>query len=266
MTETTDASDGSDASHPETIDWNAFWDHADDEDRDGATPSTHHVRDLLAQFFDEKGVPASFASVGCGPGVVAFDVARTHPDATVYGYDAARSIVDENRNRAARDDVENAHFEQAALPDFDPDRQFETVLCYGTLSYVADSATALRALYDAVEPGGHLVLGYPNAGFARHQRRVLDDPAGHGKDPETFDAEEFVRRWRLVLDERSTLSYDAVHAATGTWPRSFWEFTDKPDERWAWRHYPLVWLPKPRDSTTAAGSNVDRDGTTAGNE
>ena len=244
MTGKTDTSHDSDASHPETIDWNAFWQHADAEDREGATPSAHHVRELLAQFFDEKGVPESFASVGCGPGVIAFDVADPHPHTSVRGYDAAASIVDENRERAATDDVANATFEQAALPDFDPGRQFECVLCYGTLCYVEDSAAALAALYDAVEPGGHLVLGYVNDGYRRHLRRVLDDPAVHGKDPDAFDRAAFESRWRLVLDGQSTLTYDAIHDAVGTWPRSFWEVAEYPEERWAWEDVPIVWLPK----------------------
>jgi len=254
MTESIDTSHGSDDTHPETIDWHAFWRDADDAASDSATPSAHHVRDLLADLFDERGVPDSFASVGCGPGVVAFDVAHGHPETTVYGYDAARSIVDENRDRAAREGLANARFEQGVLPTFDPDRRFECVLCHGTLAYVEDSTRALAALYDAVEPGGHLVLGYVNDGYARHLQGVLEDPAGHGKDVDAFDRAEFERRWRLVLDGRSTLSYDAIHDATGAWPRSFWEFTERPAERWAWRHVPLVWLPKPR------GPSAEGDG------
>jgi len=233
-----------DETHAETIDWDAFWREADPEDREFATPSRHHVRDLLAELFDEKGRPASFASVGCGPGVVAFDVARDHPDVSVHGFDAAESIVAENRQRASDEGLDDLAFEQAALPEFDPGREFECVLCYGTLSYVEDSASALEALYDAVAPGGHLVLGYVNDGYRRHLQRVLDDPAGHGKDPETFDPERFRERWRLVLDGRSTLTYDAIHDAVGTWPRSFWEFAPYPEERWAWEDVPVVWLPK----------------------
>lgn len=233
-----------DPTHDDTIDWNAFWRSADESDRESATPSSHHVRDLLDALYAEKGVPESFASVGCGPGIVGFDVAERYPGTDVYGYDAAESIVAENRQRVADGGVENAHFEQGVLPDFDPGRQFECVLCYGTLSYVDDSERALQALYDAVAPGGHLVLGYTNAQYASHMRRVLEDPAGHGKDPEAFDAERFRERWRLVLEERSTLSYEAITEALGVWPRSFWEFADKPETPWAWWAVPLVWLPK----------------------
>jgi|AntRauTorcE11898_2_1112593.scaffolds.fasta_scaffold00054_12 SAM-dependent methyltransferase len=244
MTGKTDSATGSRSTESTTIDWNDFWHDADAADREGATPSTHHVRDLLAEFFETKGVPASFASVGCGPGVVAFDVAEEHLETTIYGYDVAESILAENRERAAENGLENCHFEQARLPDLATDRSFECVLCYGTLSYVPDSAGALRALYDMVEPGGHLVLGYVNDGYRQHIQRVLDDPAGHGKDPETFDRDAFERRWRLVLDGETTLSYDAIHDAVGTWPRSFWAVADRPEETWAWEDVPLVWLPK----------------------
>jgi hypothetical protein len=30
----------------------------------------------------------------------------------------------------------------------------------------------------------------------------------------------------------------------GTWPQSVWRRVDKPDVRWAWRHHPLVYVPK----------------------
>ncbi|WP_205254097.1 MULTISPECIES: class I SAM-dependent methyltransferase [Halostella] len=92
-----------DDTHDDTIDWNQFWREADDDARESAVPSAHHVRGMLADFFAEKGAPDSFASVGCGPGVVAFDVAERHPATTVVGYDAAEPILAENRERARED-------------------------------------------------------------------------------------------------------------------------------------------------------------------
>ncbi|WP_440008567.1 class I SAM-dependent methyltransferase [Halomicrococcus sp. SG-WS-1] len=231
-----------DQTHPETVDWNRYWSEADAEARASATPSAHHMRDLLADLFEAKGVPDSFTSVGCGPGVVAFDVAERHPDTTVVGYDAAESILAENRERAREENVENAEFERAVLPEFDPDRQFDVVFCYGTLCYVAESAPALRNLYGAVAPGGYLVLGYVNDQGRATYQGWLDAPDDH--PDESFDPERFEERFRLVVEGESTLSYRSIHDALGTWPRSFWEFTDRPDERWAWDHVPSVWVPK----------------------
>ena len=234
MTETT---------HPKTIDWNRFWTEADKTTREDATPSAKHAVDLVPKFLDEMGVPDSIADVGCGPGVVSFALAERYPEATVVGYDAADSILDENCERARQDDVANLSFERGVLPEFDPGRQYDLVFCFATLCYVADSERALDRLYDAVEPGGHLVLSYINELGRAHYRSVLeaDDEEALG---EGFDPDRFRERFRLMLDGESTLSYRLIHDAIGTWPRSFWEVVDKPDEQWAWRHVPLVWVPK----------------------
>ncbi|MFC7213996.1 class I SAM-dependent methyltransferase [Saliphagus sp. GCM10025334] len=228
----------------QTIDWNRFWETADADDRAGATPSTHHLTDLLEDFVAAKGVPDSVADVGCGPGEVAFTVAKRHPETSVVGYDAADSILAANRDRACSSGVENVCFERAVLPEFDPGRQFDLVCCYATLCYVDDTERALRALYDAVTPGGHLVLGYiTEAGRDHYDGRLADPDAWREHDPD-FDPHGFARRFRLVLEGESTLSESAIEDALGTPPRQFWEFTEKPEERWAWDHVPLVWLPK----------------------
>jgi len=131
------------------------------------------MRDLIADFFAEKGVPDPSASVGCGPAAVSFDIAERYPETTVVGYDAAASVLSENRERARREDVANVRFERAVLPDFDPDREFDCVFCYGTLCHVSESERALRNLYDVVASDGHLVLGYMNRLAASHHRRAL---------------------------------------------------------------------------------------------
>lgn len=227
-----------------TIDWEQYWADADEADRESATPSSHHARELLAAFFAERAVPDSFADVGCGPGTVAFDVAENHSETDVVGYDAAESILTENRKRVESENVENVHFERGVLPDFDPDRQFDVVFCHGTLCYVRESKRAVQRLYDAVEPDGTLVVGYTNDLAAAHYNSVVDDPP-EGEDGEpAVDPERYAERFQLVLEGESTLSYDDIHDALGTWPRSFWSVVDKPEERWAWRNHPLVWVPK----------------------
>jgi len=135
-------------------------DNTHQRDRIGASPSTRHVPELLADFVAEKGVPDAFASVGCGSGPVAFDAAERRPGTSVVGYNAAESILAENRRRARESELENLEFEKAVLPEFEPDREFDLVLCCGTLCYVSESTRVLRSLYGAVAPGGHLVVGY----------------------------------------------------------------------------------------------------------
>jgi len=229
---------GNDRTHPETIDWTAFWADADDEDRESANAAAHHAADLIPEFVAERHSPDAIADVGCGGAALTFALADAFPDAEVVGYDAADSVLAENREEAGERGVGNVAFQRGVLPDFDPGRQFDVVACCHTLDYVADSERALQSLYDAVAPGGDLVLTYTNDLGRAHFQRVADDP------PEEVDAERYAERFGLVLADESTLSYDAVHDALGTWPRSFWGVVDRPEQRWAWRNHPLVWVPK----------------------
>jgi len=230
--------------YTEPIDWNDYWTHADEADYESATPSRHHLRDLVPAFIAETGIPESIADVGCGPGVLTFALARTYPEATIVGYDVSETILEENRTRATNAGLDNLRFERTALPAFEPEERFDLVCCYGTLSYVRESERALRALHEAVRPGGHLILGYVNDRGRAHYQGWLEDPEATRERNPDFDPDRFAQRFKLVLEGESTLSYRAIHDALGTWPRSFWEVVEKPEERWAWQHVPLVWVPR----------------------
>jgi ubiquinone/menaquinone biosynthesis C-methylase UbiE len=172
--------------HSDTIDWDSFWSDADEDERDDASPASRHVVDALPEFFDARGRPDAFADVGCGPGVVAFDVAERYPDATVVGYDAADPVLADNRARAAQRDLDNLAFERTVLPEF-PDREFDYVFSYFTLCYVADVEAALRNMYDAVAPGGALVFNFVEwsprpQGATQRAERVSSAVGRGGKD------------------------------------------------------------------------------------
>lgn len=230
--------------HNGTIDWNRYWSEADEEDRIGASPSAHHVVDVLPEFFAETSVPDSFADVGCGLGRVTFDVAERYPETTVVGYDAAEPALRDNRQQARERGLDDVRFERTVLPEFDPDRRFDVVFSYFTLCYVADVERALRNMYAAVEPGGYLVFNYFNRFAQAHWRTVADSPEEYLDESSTFDPDRYAERFELVLEGDSLLSYERIHDALGTWPQSFWSIVEKPDIRWAWRHHPLVYVPK----------------------
>jgi SAM-dependent methyltransferase len=226
-----------------TIDWDDYWTDADGDDREDAAPSARHVVDPLLELLDRRGAPDSLADVGCGPAAVPFAVAERFPGADVVGYDAAPAVLDRNRERAA-EEGRDVDFERAVLPDFDPGRTFDVVTCTYTLVYVADGERALANLYDAVAPGGVLVVTYHNRMAAAHFRRVAADPHEHLPEDGPFDPDRYAERFELLLEERSTLSYDAVHDALGTWPRSVFSAVDA-EPYPAHRHNPLVYVPRP---------------------
>ncbi|WP_436927787.1 class I SAM-dependent methyltransferase [Halosimplex amylolyticum] len=228
----------------DTIDWHDFWATADEDDRADAGPSAHHATDVVVDFLEETGVPEAFADVGCGPGHVAFDVAERYPETDVVGYDAAEPVLADNRQRARDRGVENLRFDRTVLPEFDADRRFGVVFSYFTLCYVADVERALQTMYDAVAPGGYLVFNYQNRLARAHWQRMADNPDEFLGENSQFDADRFEDRFRLLLDGENLLSYERIHDALGTWPQSVWSVVERPDTRWAWRHHPLVYVPK----------------------
>lgn len=235
MTETT---------FPRTIDWDRYWSEADDGDALDASPSAQLVVDPLLAFLEARGAPDSHADVGCGPGATTFAVADRYPDADVVGYDAAEPVLAADRERARRRDLDDVSFEHAVLPGFDPGRQFDLVTALFTLCYVADVESALQALYDAVAPGGHLVVTYHNSLAQSYFSGVAEDPHEHLPDDGPFDPDTYADRFELVIEGESLLSHERIHDVLGTWPQSVWSVVGTEDRYGAWRHNPLVFVPK----------------------
>ena len=227
-----------------TIDWAQFWATAEDNDREGANPSAMHADAALASFIEETSVTGAIADVGCGAGVAAFHIAERFPGRVVVGYDAAEPVLDENRMKARADGVDNVRFERAVLPSFDPDRRFGVVFSYFTLCYVRDVEAALRNLYDAVEPGGYLVFNYQNRYARAHWRELAEAPEEYIDQESAFDPDRFAERFATLLEGDSVLSYRRIQEVLGAWPQSVWTVVERPDKQWAWRHHPLVYVPK----------------------
>jgi len=227
-----------------TIDWTDYWTDADDADRRDASPSAQYVLDPLRELLADRGGADSLADVGCGTGTVAFAIAEEYPDATVTGYDAAGPVVEENRQRAAEREGPTPGFEQATLPAFDPDRQFDAVCSFYTLCYVPEIEEALQALYDAVAPGGALVLTYHNSLAQSHFQGIAEDPHEHLGEHSPWDPDRFADRFAAVIDGEAVLSHERIHDVLGTWPQSVWSVAEETERYPAWRHNPLVYVPK----------------------
>lgn len=230
-----------DSSYDRTIDWNRYWCEADSVTEANASPSAEYVP--LLQFLEETIVPESYVDVGCGAGATVFEVAKRYPEATVVGCDAAEPVLAANRQRAREAGWANVRFEQAVLPDFDPGRQFDVVSAFFTLCYVADVESALQKLYDAVAPGGYLVVTYHNRFAQSIFRDIAESPHDYLDESSRWDPERFPERFELVLDGESLLSYERIQDVLGAWPQSVWAVVAA--ERYAaWRLNPLVYVPK----------------------
>ncbi|MFB6112375.1 MAG: class I SAM-dependent methyltransferase [Halobacteriaceae archaeon] len=228
-----------------TIDWNEYWAEIDDPTavrEDDANGSREHLIDPVIEFCNWAGPPDRYADVGCGGGVLLEAVTERFSDTTGWGYDAAPSVVAANRRRTTGEGI---HYEQEQLPGFDPAQSFDLVTCVFTLCYVREVQAALQALYEAVAPGGNLVITYHNRDASSLFRRFAEAPHAHFDETSTWDPDRFPSRFELVIEGESTLSYRRIQDVLGAWPQSVWSVTETVEPYAAARFNPLVYVPKP---------------------
>jgi len=207
------------------FDWERFY--AEDGGEPGAYVGGAAMADHLATFCEDVGIPETAYSVGCGHAATELDVAD-RLDVPWVCSDRSPSAVRATRDRAgARADVT---FLVEALPDLAVERTFDLVYCVATLYFVADVEEALRALYERVAPGGHLVITYPNR-YTKVWAESLDDP-------DTRAA------FSLVREGRNLLTYADIADTLGTTPRSYWTAVDARDADYATERSPAVYVPR----------------------
>jgi SAM-dependent methyltransferase len=233
-----------DESFDTTIDWTEYWEDTDEETRTKTAPAAQLTLGPLESFVETVEQPDAVADVGCGPGTVPFAMAERFPEASVVGYDAAAPVLQDNRDRADDEGHQNLAFEQTVLPSFEPGRSFDLVTCFYTLVYVEAVEEALTALYDAVAPGGHLVFTYHNRLGHQHFQRLAADPHEHLGPESPWDPDNFEARFELLIEGENLLSHERIHDSLGTWPQSIWSVADEEDRYEAWRHNPMVYVPK----------------------
>jgi trans-aconitate methyltransferase len=223
-----------------TIDWDAYWREGREANTDfPANVGAYGKADLLADFFEQVGVPDDFASVGCGPADCPLELAERFPGIDVFGYDAAKSVVRENRERIESETIDdgtidrgNVTFEVATLPDFDVDRRFDSVYCYATLHYVRDVERTIQNLYDRVRPGGQLVFNYPS------------DTTREFYHDQFYDEEEFRDRFQLVFEGENVTSAGEIEDALGATVRDYWDAVDADSDVGAAPPNPCVYVEK----------------------
>ncbi|PSQ18315.1 hypothetical protein BRD00_05480 [Halobacteriales archaeon QS_8_69_26] len=217
----------------DTIDWDGYWRGDVDGGPMDAAASSDTV-EYLVRFVGEVGVPRSFAAVGCGEGAVPATVASEYPETEVWGYDVSESVIDRNRSQYGAQ--ENLSFGVASLPETGIDRQFGVVYCYATLPYVRDVELALRDLYSLVEPGGYLVVNYPNEEFCETYAEGIEEGT------------PLYRRFELVCNRVNEISRDRIATLLGVPAHDYWDFVDAPDDvHGALSWYPCVYVQKPPD-------------------
>ena len=103
---------------------------------------------------------ARVLDVCCGSGASALPAAEmVGPEGFVLGIDLASNLLERAQTKAARRGLLNTEFRVGDLLEMNlRDIQFDAVICVFGVFFVPDMATAVRALWHAVRPGGKLAV------------------------------------------------------------------------------------------------------------
>jgi trans-aconitate 2-methyltransferase len=92
--------------------------------------------------------------VGCGDGRITAEIAARVPDGSVLGIDPSPGMLELARSRATA----NLAFAPGAVETMSYADEFDTVLSFNALHWVADQAAALERIRRALVPAGGAVL------------------------------------------------------------------------------------------------------------
>jgi ubiquinone/menaquinone biosynthesis C-methylase UbiE len=147
-----------------------------------------HSRERELSFLMQKrlvlemlgGVGGRILEVGCGPAVMAPDLAAMGLE--VHGVDVSGEMVRRARERMAGHPLQQrCHF---ALGDFErlqySDGFFDAVLAMGVLEYLPQYGPALRSAARVLKPGGIAVFTVPNLASAYHATRSVSQALRRG--------------------------------------------------------------------------------------
>lgn len=107
-------------------------------------------------------IEGDILDVGCGTGYLLRRLLARHPGARGVGLDLAGEMVREAERLAAAASIENVRFVQADWEQDETGRlagsDFELVICANAFHYFSDPQAAAARLFDALAPGGTLLV------------------------------------------------------------------------------------------------------------
>ena len=113
---------------------------------------------LVAGLADHLDAGIDVADIGCGTGHSTNLLAKAFPSSRFVGYDLAADAID--RGRAEADDygLHNVTFDVRDVTKLPADPPLGAVFAFDAIHDQTDPAGVLRAVFDALEPGGTFVM------------------------------------------------------------------------------------------------------------
>jgi trans-aconitate 2-methyltransferase len=218
----------------------------------------YHRRSALQKWLADKSLAGlelkgseRVLDVGCGDGKITAEIAERLPGGSAVGVDPSTAMIDFARAQFLADHA-NLSFAVGDATRLTYRDEFDLVVSFNALHWVAEQSTALRCIRDALRPTGRALLRFVSEGERKSLEDVIEDTR---KDPRwSRHFTEFRRPYLHLppaeyrrLAETCGFRVDRVDVALEAWDFgsreafaafgdvTFVEWTRKipPDERWA---------------------------------
>jgi trans-aconitate 2-methyltransferase len=118
-----------------------------------------HILSRLQLGDDEKII-----DLGCGSGENTLELARRSPRGTALGVDGSPAMIEAARKLLDAEAAElqrRVSFELLDVPEFRADRAYSLIFSNATFQWIPDHRALFAACFDALRPGGTIVVQMP---------------------------------------------------------------------------------------------------------
>ena len=137
-----------------------------------STVQQRWARELLAKLNLEDS--ERLLDLGCGDGKVTTEIASMLPNGTVIGVDNSAEMIELAQSRFHATEYPNLSFQVVDALNLNFDHEFDVVFSNAVLHWVADHASVLRGVANALKPNGRILLQMGGRGNATQVIAVMD--------------------------------------------------------------------------------------------
>lgn len=152
------------------------------------TPELHtHTRwRAIKRLLTAESLPdrAFVLEVGCGHGIMSFQVARKNEHWKVLGVDADRESIELADLARVRNGIDNVEFRAHVAPRLEvvTSESCDAVLLIDVIEHVKEDTALLSEVYRILKPGGFVLLSVPTPNYPRVFGWRFHQAVGHVRD------------------------------------------------------------------------------------
>ena len=157
-----------------------------------------YVRRIIGKLLKTLPTPFRFFDAGCGAGDMIIPFMSDYRSSFFIGIYKIEDNVAVCNAYTHKRDFRNSIFQEANAEEYVPDESVDIVTCITMLQYVEDDVKALNNFYEALIPGGYLVLYVPvNYDRVFHWYTRLTTKYFHGDE---YDFQQGIK-WHYTFDD-----------------------------------------------------------------